>query len=107
LVAEVRETLAVVVMVQMDQIHHLAQLLPQQVAVVVEIGVTEAASAVQVDLAVQVVVLELRVVRVAEEQQLQAKEVMAEVEVVHKPAAVAELAELAVLDQAETEQQQQ
>ena len=73
----------------------------------VEIGVTEAASAVQVDLAVQVVVVELRVVRVAEEQQLQAKEIMAELEVAHKPAAVAELAVLAVLDQAETEQQQQ
>ena len=98
---------AVHLMVQMDQVQYLAQLLPQQVAVVVEIGVTEAASAVQVDLAVQVVVLELRVVQVTEEQQLQAKEVMAEVEVVHKPAAVAELAELAVLDQAETEQQQQ
>jgi hypothetical protein len=64
LAAEVRQTLAVVVMVQMDQIHYLAQLLPQQAAVVVEIEVTEAATAVLVKLEVQVVVLELQVVQV-------------------------------------------
>jgi hypothetical protein len=104
--AEVRQTLAVVVMVGMDQIQHLAQLLPQQAVVAVEIEVTEVALEVLVKLEVQVVVLELRVVRVAV-QEHQVKEIMAELEVVHKPAAAEVLVELLMVDQAETEQQQQ
>ena len=62
--AEAVQAATVDKMVEMDQIHYLAQLLPQQAVVAVEIEVTEAATAVLVKLEVQVVVLELQVVRV-------------------------------------------